>query len=162
MKILIICLLFIINVPVFAAFPVLPVPIEEHAEMLKSDSPLLAANKRLAYDLYRVVMAADVAQLEKFVSKDLINHNPNEASGFEGLKEYIKKFLGSEPRPLKDSLDGLVSIFAEGDMVVLAFAREHDNPNKPGEKYTTTWFDMFRIVDGKMVEHWDPAKIKVE
>jgi predicted SnoaL-like aldol condensation-catalyzing enzyme len=34
------------------------------------------------------------------------------------------------------------------------------NPNKPGEEYTTTWFDMFRIVDGLMVEHWDGAKLK--
>jgi len=23
--------------------------------------------------------------------------------------------------------------------------------------YTTTWFDMWRFVDGKADEHWDPA-----
>jgi predicted SnoaL-like aldol condensation-catalyzing enzyme len=27
----------------------------------------------------------------------------------------------------------------------------------PERTYTTTWFDMFRVVDGKIVEHWDPA-----
>ena len=107
-------------------------------------------------------MAAQVDQLEKYVSKDLINHNPNEASGFDGLKEFIRQNLGSEPRPTKNTLDGLVTVFAEGDMVVMAFVREYDKPNMPGEKYTTTWFDMFRIVDGKMTEHWDPATIKSE
>jgi hypothetical protein len=36
--------------------------------------------------------------------------------------------------------------------------REYDDPGIPGETYTTTWFDMFRIADGKIVEHWDPAQ----
>jgi predicted SnoaL-like aldol condensation-catalyzing enzyme len=26
-----------------------------------------------------------------------------------------------------------------------------------GQKYTSTWFDMFRIENGKIAEHWDPA-----
>lgn len=25
------------------------------------------------------------------------------------------------------------------------------------KKYTTTWFDMFRIEEGKIAEHWDSA-----
>jgi len=162
MKILLITLLYLVTMPAFAAFPVIPVPSEAHAKLLESDSPKLAANKRIAYDIYRIVMAAQLDQLGKYVSKDLINHNPNEASGFDGLKEYIRQNMGSKPRPMQDTLKGLVSIFAEGDMVIMAFARNYDNPNKPGEKYTTTWFDMFRIVDGLMVEHWDGAKIKNE
>ena len=26
-----------------------------------------------------------------------------------------------------------------------------------GKPYTTTWFDMYRIANGKIVEHWDSA-----
>jgi predicted SnoaL-like aldol condensation-catalyzing enzyme len=63
---------------------------------------------------------------------------------------------------MKDTLNGLVSIFAEGDMVIMAFVREFDNSNELGEEYTTTWFDLFRIVDGLMVEHWDGAKINAK
>jgi len=37
--------------------------------------------------------------------------------------------------------------------------RELDNPRKPGEKYTTTWFDMWRFKDGKADEHWDYGTI---
>ena len=160
MKVLIATFLYILSTSVFAAYPVVPVPAEEQAALLQSDSPQLAANKKVAYDIYRYVMAGQLDPLGKLVSKDLINHNPNEANGFDGLMEYIKQFIGSEPRPVNDTLNGLVSIFAEGDMVIMAFLREYDNPNKPGEKYTTTWFDMFRIVDGLMVEHWDGAKLK--
>ena len=44
-----------------------------------------------------------------------------------------------------------------GDLVVMAFAREYPDPKDPSQKYTTTWFDMFRLADGKIAEHWDPA-----
>ena len=52
----------------------------------------------------------------------------------------------------------LVSIVAEGDMVVLSFVRELADPKDPAKKYTTTWFDMFRIENGKVAEHWDGAQ----
>ena len=160
MRILIFTLLLLTQIPAHAAYPVVPVAAEDQARLLQSSDPQLAANKRVAYDIYRYVMAGQLAPLEKLVSKDLVNHNPNEANGFDGLMEYIKTFIGSEPRPVKDTLDGLVSIFAEGDMVIIAMYREYDNPQVEGEKYTTTWFDMFRIVDGQMVEHWDGARLK--
>jgi predicted SnoaL-like aldol condensation-catalyzing enzyme len=160
MKLLLTALLCIVVTPAFAAYPVVAVPPAEQAKLLESDDPQLAANKRIAYEIYRIVMAAQVDLLDEYVAKDLINHNPNEEPGLEGLKKFIRTFLGDEPRPMKDTLDGLVSVFAEGDMVIMSFVRELDHPNIPGEKYTTTWFDMFRIVDGLLVEHWDPANIE--
>ncbi|MFL6694860.1 MAG: hypothetical protein ACJ8GO_18085, partial [Ramlibacter sp.] len=51
----------------------------------------------------------------------------------------------------------LVAIVAERDLVILSFARENAEPGDAAKKYTTTWFDMFRIEDGKIAEHWDPA-----
>ena len=161
MKNLIAALLCAVCVPAFAAFPVVPVPAEEQAALLESDSPELAANKRAAYDLYRVVAAGQMDQMDKYASQEFINHNPNEANGLAGTKEYLGKVVGG-PRPVKDTLDGLVTIFAEGDMVILAFVRSYDDPNVPGEKYTTTWFDMFRVKDGLVVEHWDPAMMPIK
>lgn len=51
----------------------------------------------------------------------------------------------------------LVSIVAERDIVVLGFVREYAEPKDASRKYTTTWFDMFRIENGKIVEHGDSA-----
>ena len=48
-------------------------------------------------------------------------------------------------------------MLADGDLVTMVFVREYPEPNDASKKYTTTWFDMFRIVDGKIAEHWDPA-----
>ena len=161
MRKLVAALLCITCAPVFGAYPVIPVPAEEQAAMLESDDPVLAANKRVAYDLYRFVVAAQLDLLETVASTDFTNHNPNEESGFEGMKAYLAGVLG-DPRPIPDTLPGLVTIFAEGDMVILAFVREIDHPNNPGEKYTSTWFDMFRVENGLVVEHWDPATLRTE
>ena len=34
------------------------------------------------------------------------------------------------------------------------------HPDDETKTYTTTWFDMFRLEDGKITEHWDSAKIE--
>ncbi len=52
----------------------------------------------------------------------------------------------------------LVSITAEGDIVILSFVRELADRKDPPKKYTTTWFDTFRIENGKIAEHWDRAE----
>jgi len=44
--------------------------------------------------------------------------------------------------------------------VVLAFVREAPDPKDAARKYTTTWFDMFRVADGKIAEHWDAAQLQ--
>ena len=145
--------------PAFSALPVVPVPAEDQAALLESDSPELAANKRLVYDLWRtLVVARHIDEADRFLTQDYMQHNPNAETGLEGVKAYFRA-AGIEPQPIKDTIDDLVAIFAEGDMVIMAFAREHDDPRSPGQTYSTTWFDMFRIENGKIAEHWDPATV---
>jgi predicted SnoaL-like aldol condensation-catalyzing enzyme len=65
----------------------------------------------------------------------------------------VRKPLPIEPRVKSP----LVAILADGDLAVLSFVREEAEPQDAANKYTTTWFDMFRVVEGKLAEHWDPA-----
>lgn len=51
----------------------------------------------------------------------------------------------------------VVAIIAEGDLVVISFAAKLPEPTDSTKTYTTTWFDMFRIENGKLAEHWDGA-----
>jgi predicted SnoaL-like aldol condensation-catalyzing enzyme len=140
--------------PAFAALPV--VPAKDQAAFLKSNDPKLAANKKVAYDFFRIVLRGlRLDQADKYMREDYMQHNPNADTGLKGFKEYFTKLGG--PQPIPDTLPGLVAIQAEGDYVTLSFVSEHDDPTKAGAKYTTTWFDMFRIVDGKIAEHWDVA-----
>jgi predicted SnoaL-like aldol condensation-catalyzing enzyme len=142
--------------PVFAALPV--VAGKDQAAMLKSSDPKLAANKKVAYDFFRVVLRGfRLDQAEKYMTNDYMQHNPNAETGMAGFKAYFNAIMPKELPPIPDTLPGLVAIQAEGDYVTLSFVREYDDPAAAGKKYTTTWFDMFRIVNGKIVEHWDSA-----
>jgi predicted SnoaL-like aldol condensation-catalyzing enzyme len=140
--------------PLLAALPV--VPAQDQAALLKSKDPILAANKKLCYDFFRVVLRARrLDEAEKYMREDYIQHNPNADIGIAGFKAYFTKLGG--PQPVQAMVPGLVAIQAEGDFVTLSFVREYDDPVNKGQKYTTTWFDMFRINNGKIAEHWDVA-----
>jgi predicted SnoaL-like aldol condensation-catalyzing enzyme len=134
-----------------------PVTIFDTAEaqqaLLLSPDPTLAANKKLVYDWWREVLAAGhVESADKYMHADYIQHNPAVATGAAAFKG----FFGSRPpREIKPTIDNLVSIVAEGDMVVFSFKREMAETQDPTRKYTTTWFDMMRVKDGKVAEHWD-------
>ncbi len=132
-----------------------PVGVTDQLALLKSKDKKLAANKKLVFDMYRTIInAGRVDQAEKFFTKEYIQHNPNVASGRDELVAYIKK-----TRPARDipPVIGfpLIALMAEGDMVTVATVSWQDDPEKPGQKYANTHFDMFRIENGKIAEHWD-------
>ena len=140
-----------------AALPV--VPAKDQAALLKSSDPKLAANKKVCYDFFRVILRGrQLDQADKYMTVDYIQHNPNADTGMKGFKEFFSRLGG--PQPVADTVPGLVAIQAEGDYVTLSFVREYDHPKEKGKKYTTTWFDMFRLVNGKIVEHWDSAMMQ--
>lgn len=126
-------------------------------QMLASPDARLAANKRLVYNFWREVFEAGHMDLaEKYMADGYIQHNPNVPTGRAAFVDFFSKNVAVqqiEPRIRAP----LVAIVAEGDLVVLAFARDGVDPKDPGKKYSTTWFDMFRVENGKIAEHWDPA-----
>jgi predicted SnoaL-like aldol condensation-catalyzing enzyme len=132
-----------------------PKPVADQRALLPSADPKLAANKKLVFDMYRtIVNAGHYDQAEKFFTREYIQHNPNVKSGRDELVEYIRK---TRPvRPIPDTIGfPVISIMAEGDMVLVASVEYNDDPGKPGTKYTTTHFDLYRIENGLIAEHWD-------
>jgi predicted SnoaL-like aldol condensation-catalyzing enzyme len=131
-------------------------PVEVHpnqTELLTSSDPKLAANKRLAFDFWREVMQArHVERIDIYLADDFVEHDPTAASGRAGL---VATLGHRPPRAVKATIDELVSIVAERDRVVLAFRRELPDLEHEGQTYTTTWFDMLRIDDGRIAEHWN-------
>jgi predicted SnoaL-like aldol condensation-catalyzing enzyme len=126
----------------------------DHTALLASDDPHLAANKRLVYDMYRIVLQAGLAgRAGEFIRDDYIQHNPMAAQGLAGVQDYIRRTRPE--RAIEDKLElPLIMLVAEGDYVMTSFVRtEHD---AQGQVYYSTWFDLYRIQDGKIAEHWDP------
>ena len=145
--------LLFVSTLAYAAEPV--VPATDQAALLKSDNPQLAANKKLVYDMWRTFLSArHIDEADNFLAPEYHQHNPNAETGREGVKAYFRA-LNLQPTAVPAEIPGLVSIVAERDLVVLSFVRE--GKDKDGKPYTTTGFDMFRVANGKIVEHWDIA-----
>ncbi|MGZ5236682.1 MAG: nuclear transport factor 2 family protein [Caldimonas sp.] len=141
--------------PLLAQVAVTANPDQE--QMLASADPKPAANKRLVYDFWREVFeGAHMEFAEKYMAESYIQHNPNVPTGRAAFVEFFSRV--AKPKPIEPRIKApLVAIVAEGDRVVLSFVRENTDPKDATKKYTTTWFDMFRIENGRIAEHWDPA-----
>jgi predicted SnoaL-like aldol condensation-catalyzing enzyme len=152
-----ICLALLLFCPLLAGAQVPVTPNPDHESMLRSSDPQLARNKRFVYDFWREVFeAAHMELAPKYMAEGYIQHNPNVPTGRQAFVDFFSKVR--KPLPIEAKVKApLVAILADGDLVVLAFARRYQDPRDPSQEYTTTWFDMFRLVDGRIAEHWDPA-----
>jgi predicted SnoaL-like aldol condensation-catalyzing enzyme len=101
-----------------------------------------------------ILQYGHVELAEKVMAPTYIQHNPNVPTGRAGFVAVFSKL--AKPRDVQPRIAApLVSIVAERDLVVLSFVSEHPDPSDKARKYTTTWFDMFRIENGRIAEHWD-------
>jgi predicted SnoaL-like aldol condensation-catalyzing enzyme len=133
------------------------VPASDIEALFKSPDPKLQANKMVIYGVFRDLLQAGHWELAgRYLTDRYIQHNPNAQSGRDGVVKYFTQELKVAPKPIPARLDApIVSVIAEGDLVtVLSVAERKDSA---GKAYTTTWFDTWRIKDGKADEHWDCA-----
>jgi predicted SnoaL-like aldol condensation-catalyzing enzyme len=74
-----------------AAFAQLPVEAHRNQqELLASDDPTLAANKKLVYDFWREVLQAHrLDRAPEYLAEDYIQHNPNVATGRAAFVEFF-------------------------------------------------------------------------
>ncbi len=130
-----------------------PVGVKDQLALLKSSDPKLAANKKLVFDMYRIILQGGHAdRVAEFFTPGYIQHNPNVTSSRDSLAKYITQTRPK--RDIKPTLDfPVISLVAEGDLVVIALVSYQDDDE--GKRYANTHFDMFRIENGKIAEHWD-------
>ncbi len=131
--------------------------------MLKSDNPVLARNKRLVFDFWRIVFeGGHMDQAPKYMEASYIQHNPNVKSGRAAFIAVIGKVR--RPKPIATRIKvPVIAITADGDFVTVSTVRKVRDRRHPTHIYYMTWFDMFRIDDkGLIAEHWDPSELWVD
>src|SRR5438093_1090321 len=121
--------------------------------------PKLNTTQQVDYQIVKDVLEAWHSELaDKYLTEPYIQHNPNAASGRNGVVKFFTEFRKVMPVPMPQKMNTkVVSVVAEGDLVVVAYVHEAQDAKDSSQSYTTTWFDMWRFKDGKADEHWDPA-----
>jgi predicted SnoaL-like aldol condensation-catalyzing enzyme len=145
----------LIFAPVQAQEPVLGAPDAE--ALFTSHNAKVNANKQVAYHIVKDLIEANHWELaDKYLTAAYIQHNPNAASGRAGVVKFFTEVLHRKPTPIPDKMKTkIVAVVAEGDLVIVAYPVERPEPKDASKNYTTTWFDMWRMKDGKADEHWD-------
>lgn len=104
-----------------------------------------------------VIQGGHLDQTSKYQAEDYIQHNPNVNTGRAGFVEFFSKF--SKPKdPIPTTLaNPPVVEGAKGDYVWLIWETEQKDPRDPSKTYHSNSFDVLRIQNGKVQEHWDSA-----
>ena len=139
-------------------------PVVAHPDpeaLFTSPDPALHRNKQVALKIVKELLEADHwDRAPLYLTERYIQHNPFAASGLDAVVHYFVEVAKRTPKPIPDKMQTkVVAVQAEGDYVTVSFVRELPLPGDPSKTYTTTWFDMWRFVDGKADEHWDPASL---
>ena len=135
---------------------------ENPESLFRSRDRKLNVNKQVVLHIVRDLLeAGHWKDAPKYLTQRYIQHNPMVASGLEPVMKFFSGMPERQiPKPNEWRMK-VVSVVAEGDLVVVATARELPRPGGTGT-YTTTWFDMWRIKGGKADEHWDGATLPLK
>lgn len=127
--------------------------------LFTSPNAQLHKNKQVVYHIVKDLIESNHWELaDKYIGEKYIQHNPNAANGRAAVVKFFTEVLKAKPTPIPAKMKSkVVSVVAEGDLVTVAFVKEEKHPKDPTKTYTTTWFDQWRIVNGKAEEHWDGA-----
>jgi predicted SnoaL-like aldol condensation-catalyzing enzyme len=122
------------------------------AQIMRADEALTARNKALVRDFYTTVLIGrQVDAAPRFLSTDYIQHNPNVPTGLKGFMDTFRaRFAQQLPADYKREL---LNVVAEDDLVVIYVRQTWTS--RDGKHNKALGFDMFRVQDGKIAEHWD-------
>ena len=122
------------------------------AQPTLADEALTQHNKDLVRNFYtKVLIGRDVDAAPRFLRPDYIQHNPQVPTGLKGFMDtFRQRFAQKLPADYKREL---LNVIGDNDMVVV-YVRQtwtgHD-----GQHHQALGFDMFRVQDGMIAEHWD-------
>lgn len=110
----------------------------------------LESNKQTVLAFYEAAMNnKDFETAASLIGRRYVQHNPRIADGVDGLNGFVDYLRETFPELRAD----VRSIFADGDFVI---AHVH-GVRVPGQRGSAI-VDIFRLEDGKIVEHWDVSQ----
>ncbi|MGE8686731.1 MAG: nuclear transport factor 2 family protein [Achromobacter sp.] len=109
-----------------------------------------AANKAAVLAFYeKGLNQKDADAALKYVGDRYVQHNPSAADGPEGFRKFIAFLRDKFP----NSRSEIKRVFTDGDYVILHVHAVRE----PGTRGSAI-IDIFRLEQGKIVEHWDAVQ----
>ena len=124
------------------------------AQGIRADEALTERNKALVRDFYTTVLIGrNVDAAPRFLRLDYAQGNAgnNVPAGLKGFMDTFRKVFSQEIPP--DYKRELLNVVGDNDMVVIY--QRQTWTGKDGKHHQALGFDMFRVQDGMIVEHWD-------
>jgi len=108
----------------------------------------LEENKQVVSDFYKLAFNdhKPAAAVEKYVGAEYIQHNPMVADGALPFIDFVNAYAQKYPHLHVD----IKRMVAEGDLVVTHSLITTDDNDRG-----LAAIDIFRLKEGKIVEHWD-------
>ncbi len=106
------------------------------------------ANKALVLALFQTLFVEHKVDeaIDKYIDPGYIQHNPMAATGSEPIRTFFKGYYTNVPTATAE----LKRVLADGDLVAV-----HYNAKQKPDDRGFAVVDIFRIANGKIVEHWD-------
>ena len=118
--------------------------------VLGADTPQQAANRKNVLDFYdKAINQKDFGAAAKYLGSRYTQHNPLAADGPEGLKAFLQFLRDKFPNARSE----IKRSFVDGDYVILHVHAVRE----PGTRGRAI-IDIFKLENGKVVEHWDVAQ----
>jgi predicted SnoaL-like aldol condensation-catalyzing enzyme len=112
-----------------------------------TDSATQEANKKTVLEFYEMGLnRKDFDAAAKFIGPRYVQHNPTAPDGPEGFKAFLNFLREKFP----DSHNEVKHVFADGEYVIL-----HVHSVREKGSRGRAIVDIFKLEDGKIVEHWD-------
>ena len=112
------------------------------------------ANKAIVLAQMQAMAQRDVTKASSYLADGYIQHNPLVPTGKAGFVGFFTpRWAGQKPGVFTPPAEVVV----EGDLVMVMQKRVTPDPTAAGSTYDAYWFDLYRVDDGKIVEHWDGA-----
>jgi predicted SnoaL-like aldol condensation-catalyzing enzyme len=117
---------------------------------LGADAAQTEANKKNVVEFYnKAINDKDFDAASKYLGAKYTQHNPIAADGPEGLKGFLQFLRAKFPQAHSE----IKRVFADGDYVILHVHAIRE----PGTRGRAI-IDIFRLENGKVVEHWDVSQ----
>jgi predicted SnoaL-like aldol condensation-catalyzing enzyme len=143
-----------------------PASFEQPAsQMTRGSTGTLSADERRNLELATIEMK-DMLQYghlelaDQVMDPGYIQHNPNVPQGRDGFKQFMSRVPGRTPREIKPEWVNAPSLtLVSGPYVLMMWDRKDKDPNDPAREYVWNHFDVIRVENGLIKEHWDEAVI---